>query len=122
MAAVRDLPVLGNSSQTLGQAYAALVGDMAQQVQALDQRQTNQSSFMESLKAQQQSVSGVDPNEELVKMLEFQRTFQLASRYISTVNEALPICFASSNGRPADRTAAFRLHFGSGSTRGWTFA
>lgn len=93
MAAVRDLPVLGDSTQTLSQAYVAMVGDVAQQVQALDQRQTNQNAFMQSLQAQQQSVSGVDPNEELVKMLEFQRTFQLASRYISTVNDTLADLF-----------------------------
>jgi flagellar hook-associated protein FlgK len=64
MAAVRDLPVLENSTRTLSQAYVAMVGDVGQQVQALDQRQTNQSSLSQSLAAQQQSVSGVDPNEE----------------------------------------------------------
>jgi flagellar hook-associated protein 1 FlgK len=66
-----------------------MVGDVGQQVQALDQRQTNQSSLSQSLAAQQQSVSGVDPNEELVSMLQFQRAFQLASRYINAVNESL---------------------------------
>jgi flagellar hook-associated protein FlgK len=89
MAAVRDLAVLGSSTQTLSQAYAAMVGDVGQQVQALDQRETNQSSLSQSLAAQQQSISGVDPNEELVKMVEFQRAFQLASRYINAVNESM---------------------------------
>ncbi len=35
------------------------------------------------------SVSGVDPNEELLTMLEYQRQFQAASRFITVVDEAL---------------------------------
>lgn len=93
MAAVRDEPLLGSSTQTLSQAYVAMVGDVGQQVQALDQRQTNQTALNQSLQAQQQSVSGVDPNEELVHMVQFQRMFQMASRYVSTVNEAMDDLF-----------------------------
>ncbi|QDT33587.1 flagellar hook-associated protein FlgK [Thalassoglobus polymorphus] len=35
------------------------------------------------------SVSGVDPNEELLTMMEYQRQFQAASRFITVVDEAL---------------------------------
>src|SRR5262249_32752590 len=88
MAALSDVPVLGSSTQTLSEAYVAMVGDVGQQVQALDQRQTNQTALGQSLQTQQQSVSGVDPNEELVHMVQFQRMFQMASRYVSAVNDA----------------------------------
>lgn len=93
MAAVRDLPVLADGTQTLSQSVSAMVGAVGQQVQALDQSQTNQNSLSQTLAAQQQSVSGVDPNEELVSMLQFQRSFQLASRYISAVNDSLADLF-----------------------------
>ncbi len=35
------------------------------------------------------SVSGVDPNEELLTMMEYQRQFQAASRFITVVDESL---------------------------------
>lgn len=41
------------------------------------------------LTAERESVSGVNPDEELVHMLEFQRMFQTAARFLSSVNETL---------------------------------
>jgi flagellar hook-associated protein FlgK len=41
------------------------------------------------LLAERQSVSGVDPNEELVRLLQFQRAFQMSSRYLVVVNDTL---------------------------------
>jgi len=66
-----------------------MIGDVGQQVQNLSQLQTNQSLVSQQLSAQQQSVSGVDPNEELVKMLQFQRSFQVAGEYVKTVNDTI---------------------------------
>jgi flagellar hook-associated protein 1 len=44
---------------------------------------------MRALFSEEQSVAGVDENEELVRMLDFQRMIQGASRYLSVVNSAL---------------------------------
>jgi flagellar hook-associated protein 1 FlgK len=52
-------------------------------------QQTTQQSVDQSLKAQQQAISGVDPNEELVKLLQYQRGFQMSSKFISVVNDTL---------------------------------
>ena len=93
MAAVRDLPLLKGGTQTLSQSLVSLVGDVGARVQELDELETNQQSFADRLDAERQSVSGVDANEELVKMVEFQRAFQLASRYINAVNETLDELF-----------------------------
>lgn len=89
MADLRDMKLFAGSTQNLREFYAGLVGDVAVRVQDLDLRQTAQSSLGEQLQAERQSVSGVDPNEELARLLEFQRSFQMAAKYLATVNETL---------------------------------
>lgn len=89
MVAARDAVGLANGTQTIGQFYAAMVGDVGTKVRELDQRQTDQQALGRSLAAQQQSVSGVDPNEELVQMLQYQRGFEAAARFINVVNDTL---------------------------------
>jgi flagellar hook-associated protein 1 FlgK len=43
----------------------------------------------ESLEAQEQAVSGVSIDEESIDLLLFQRQFQAAARFISTIDETL---------------------------------
>jgi len=58
-------------------------------VQTLGDRQTAQAGVMRTLAAQEQSVAGVDVNEELVHLLNFQRMVEGAAKYLSVVNSAL---------------------------------
>jgi flagellar hook-associated protein FlgK len=85
LAALRDAPLVGGQ-QSLQQAFATLTGNTGTAVSDLTTRQQAQDAITQRLQAQQQTVSGVDSNEELVKMLQFQRAFQVASRYVSVVN------------------------------------
>jgi flagellar hook-associated protein 1 len=89
LVAIQQTPLLANGTQTLDQFQAAMVGDIGTQVSQLNQTQNAQQALGQNLQAQQQSVSGVDPNEELVNLLQYQRGFQLASRYINIVNQTL---------------------------------
>ena len=43
----------------------------------------------QSLQAERQSVSGVDETEEIVRLLQYQRGFQSAARYVSALDETL---------------------------------
>ena len=45
--------------------------------------------FEENLNGQNLAISGVSLDEEAVKLIEFQRAFQAAARYIATLNELL---------------------------------
>ena len=47
----------------------------------------------DALEAKQQSLSGVDTNEELVKMLQYQKAFQASARVIVTIQEMLDELF-----------------------------
>jgi flagellar hook-associated protein FlgK len=89
MIALADQPLLANGVATLGQFYDTMVSDAGSRVQELTQQQTAMQAVGKQLQTQQQGLSGVDPNEELVKMLQYQRSFQLSARYITVVNEAM---------------------------------
>jgi flagellar hook-associated protein 1 FlgK len=87
--AQRDQRVLVNGSQTFGQFLGNLIGDVGSQVQDAQVRQTAYDSLGTRLSDQQQSVSGVDPNEELLRVIQYQRAYQMSARFVTAVNETL---------------------------------
>lgn len=89
LAALQNQPLLANGTQTFTQGFDALVGNVASQVQQLTNQQTSQKALGQQLLVQQQSISGVDPNQELVNLMNFQRSFQIASQYIAMANTTL---------------------------------
>ncbi len=93
LAALRNAPLVAAwspdhsaTSQTLQQSFDNLVGDVAGGVQDATQQQSAQQLIGQSLQTQQQSVSGVDPNEELVQLVQSQQAYQLAAHYISVLD------------------------------------
>ncbi len=86
-AAIRDQAVIGG--RTLAGDFADQASAVGTDVQTLADQQTAQSGLMQSLAAQEQSVTGVDMNEELVHLLDFQRMVAGASKYLGVVNSAL---------------------------------
>src|SRR5207249_8310350 len=89
LAALRDNPLLANGNATFSQFYADLTADVGSRVQDLDQRQSAQEVVGNRLQAEQQSVSGVDPNEELTRLLQFQRSFQYSAKFLTVVHDTL---------------------------------
>jgi flagellar hook-associated protein 1 FlgK len=89
LAALRNAPLLAGGAQTLQQSFDNLVGNVASGVQDATQQQSAQKAIGQSLQTQQQSVSGVDPNEELVKLVQSQQAYQLAAHYISVLDQTV---------------------------------
>jgi flagellar hook-associated protein FlgK len=89
LVAVRDKLLLSGGTQTLRDGYAAIATDVGAAVQNLSERQDHQELLGLRLEAERQSVSGVDANEELVRMVQFQRSFQMAAKYINVVSQTL---------------------------------
>ncbi len=86
-AALRDRPVL--AGRTFGAEFADQAASIGTDVKTIGDTQTAQAGVMQALFAQEQSVTGVDANEELVKLLDYQRMVQGASKYLAVVNGAL---------------------------------
>lgn len=88
-AALRDQPLLGGGTRTFAQEYTDIATAVGADVKALNERQSAQAGALQNLFGQEQAVGGVDVNEELVHLLQFQRMVESASRYLSVVNRAV---------------------------------
>jgi flagellar hook-associated protein 1 FlgK len=93
LAALRDAPLLSGGKQTFQEYFTEMVTGVGSQVQDLTENQQTQQILGERLQAERQSISGVDPNEELTRLLQFQRMFQMAAEQIKVVNQAFDALF-----------------------------
>ncbi len=87
LGAVRDQIRLNNRSLT--EEWTDIAGSIGTDVRTLGDGQTSQSGLLDSLNAQEQSVVGVDINEELVKLVSYQRMMESASKFLSVMNSAM---------------------------------
>ncbi len=89
LVALRDEKVLTGGTQTFLSHFADTVGSVGTEVTGLDALQTAQANMQTNLEAQEQSVVGVDINEEMVNLLTYQRMVESASRFLTVVNRSL---------------------------------
>jgi flagellar hook-associated protein FlgK len=87
LAAIRDLPVTGG--RTLSGEYDDLAATVGQNVQQFGDQQSAQTSTLANLTNLEQSTTGVDTNQELVHLLDYQNMIQAGSKYLSVVNSAM---------------------------------
>jgi flagellar hook-associated protein 1 FlgK len=87
--ALGNQPLLANGTLTFNQAYANMAAGVGSQVQDLTRQQGALKAVGQQLSSQQQSLSGVDPNEQLIHLLQFQQAFQMSAKYVSTINTTM---------------------------------
>jgi flagellar hook-associated protein FlgK len=69
--------------------YQGMAGGLGSQVAGVKSRYENQQLILQQLDNQRERVSGVNIDEEAVKMLGYQRAFQASARFISVVDSLL---------------------------------
>jgi flagellar hook-associated protein 1 FlgK len=62
-------------------------------VQAADSQTTQLQAFQTRLETDRAAISGVDINQEMLQMMEVQRAYQAAARYLSTADQMLDDLF-----------------------------
>lgn len=83
---LKETSVAGLGQSTFSQSYEKTVGDFGfETAAALNAFESNE-SLKASLEQLQQSVSGVNVDEELVDLVRFEQAFAAAGQYISVVN------------------------------------
>ncbi len=87
LVALRDAPLMPNN-ETLSGNSLQTIANIGADVRGLTENHDTNQLLSDRLAQQSQSVAGVDTNEELVNLLKYQRTFQIASKYISALNDA----------------------------------
>ncbi|WP_423195598.1 MULTISPECIES: flagellar hook-associated protein FlgK [unclassified Cupriavidus] len=75
-----------NGVSSFNDAYAQLVNDVGSKAQAIDIQSTSQDSITTQIYNAQQSVSGVNMDEETVNMLKFQQLYQANAKVIQTAS------------------------------------
>lgn len=93
--ALQDIPLMAGGTQTMSTYFNQMVSDIGTQVSLLDQQSSTNQVLQTRLQDQQQSLSGVDVNEEMVNVIKYQQMFQSAAKYISAVNDMYQQLFQS---------------------------
>jgi flagellar hook-associated protein 1 FlgK len=89
LAILRDIPSASLQDRTFVETLADLTAGAGLDVQHSQNQESQLIAFNERLQTDRDSVSGVDPNEELLRMLEVERAFQAAARFISVIDETI---------------------------------
>lgn len=82
-----DTPVIG--TQTAGDFYRALIARLGGETQHASDRAAAQKQLVSYFDEQKQSVTGVNLDEEAVRLVESQKAYQAAARVINAMDEAL---------------------------------
>ncbi len=95
IAALRDQAITELNGLSLTQHWSRHVEEFAvRQAQARTQFQAD-TVIREGLSAQQQSLSGVNADEESIDLIQFQRAFQASARLLTVIDEMLETLIAS---------------------------
>ncbi len=86
-----DRPLDTKNGASIGVLYDRLTGEATQSSTVARAIAAGARVFEDTLRGQKMAVSGVSLDEEAVRMLSYQHSFQASSRYISTLNELLDI-------------------------------
>ncbi|MCA9133740.1 MAG: flagellar hook-associated protein FlgK [Planctomycetales bacterium] len=86
-----DEPLERLSGQSIKQAYENMVVQMTQDINLQSGVSDGLRNFYKTLEGEHLSVSGVNLDEEAVKMIFYQRAFQASSRLIQASNEMLDV-------------------------------
>ena len=86
---------LWNSPTGPDVAYRALVQQVGNQVSAVNNQVQSSTSMANAAQQNLQAVTGVDPNQQLVNLMNFQQTYQAAAKVVATVSSAVQALMAA---------------------------
>lgn len=87
MANVANLGVLDGGNTSVGRAYGQLTSQVGSAGSLAKDALTTQNSIYQQALATQQSVSGVNINEEAANLVRYQQAYQASAQVISTANQ-----------------------------------
>jgi flagellar hook-associated protein FlgK len=93
MATLRDLRLNDLGSRTFVEDLADLTAEAGLLVQSADSQSTQLLAYQARLNADRDALSGVDINQEMLEMMQTQRSYQAAAKYLSTADQMLDDLF-----------------------------
>jgi flagellar hook-associated protein 1 len=89
LADLKDKDTMTNASQTFNESLVAWSSSLGTNVSSAQSNRDYAETINNQLKNQRDATSAVNLDEEMVKMIQFQRAFQMASKLISTADTLL---------------------------------
>lgn len=86
MIGLRSTNIAALGGVSLEDNFLTLVGDIGARAQAAQSRADFQQAMLTATQARRESTSGVDINEEMTKLIQFQRAFESSSMLVRTVD------------------------------------
>jgi len=91
MAQLRNKGVLNNQNFTFEDYYGSMVSTFGLESQSVQSQLANQEILVEHVRNFRESIIGVNLDEELVSMIQFEKAFGANARVLTTVNELMGI-------------------------------
>ncbi len=91
MAAFLDKPLESHNGETITVVYDRMTGEVTQGGAVAGSVAEAFRVFQRTLEGQQMAMSGVNLDEEAIKLITYQRAYQASARYIARLNELLEI-------------------------------
>ena len=89
LAQLANTTVTGLNNQTFSGNYAAAVANLGSSLASVNNQVTNTGAMTQMLTNQRTSVSGVNIDEEMTNLMQYQKAYEASAELISTVNEML---------------------------------
>ncbi len=89
IAALQYQPIMPDGLNSMEEFYKGIVGDVGVMTHKAKEMNDHQLTVMEQMKNLRESISGVNLDEETIKMIEFQKNFDASAKLIRTVDEML---------------------------------
>ena len=89
MAALRSAKVLGSGTQSITDFYQSMISQLGIDTRANSQDLGVQQNFVQQFDARRQEVSGVNIDEEVSSLVQFQRAFEASARIITVTDSML---------------------------------
>lgn len=89
---LRDAAIEALSGRTFAEGYGDVVAGIGLEVRSNETATTAQQQLLSSLEARREEISGVNTDEEMLRLLEYQHLYQAAGRYlqaVQTMNDTL---------------------------------
>jgi flagellar hook-associated protein 1 FlgK len=87
LASLANLKIPGSGSETFSEAYASLQFTVGTDTQSSQRSLAAQSAVLTQLRNQRDSASAVSLDEEAIDLVRFQRAYQAATKFISTIDQ-----------------------------------
>ena len=94
LAEIQHQLLMSGSSATLGDFYNGLVSDVGRSVSQAGVNSDHQSTVSLQLATYREEISGVNMDEEMVNMVQFQSAYNAAAKLVGTVDEMLQALMA----------------------------